>query len=436
MFKFLDKLKGSSDRKSAQNAIKILAFAGLFAIVIFAVKSTDNKPKEQNIGNFDITREDRTLKAKWVSQAASDLKSQQDSINALEKRINDMQTENKVLAEKVKKYEELPTQTKNESDSSSLYKKFPLPSDESREELNKYVPQGLKDLGGLISEASTEKNTKEKSSDARKILETTPIIERQVYQQSLAVESVPQKEKPAEKKQRSFNDLLPTGSIIRAKLVNGMDAPTMSQAKDNPLITHMLITDLAILPNKYKYDVRQCFVLGEGYGDLSSERVYIRTNNLSCITEDGEHIDFDLKGYVAGEDGKIGLRGEVVSKQGAVIARAIVAGFVDGVGKAFSQVGNSVQVTPFGTTTTNSDISSSELAKKGAYSGLSAGASRLADFYLKLADQVFPIIEIAAGREVDIVISSKREMITLEEEEARAQAANSEESKATKDGEK
>lgn len=419
MFDVLNNIKNSKDRKSLQMMLKILVFIVIFVVVIFAVKTTDNSQKKQDVGTFSITKEDKTLKAKWVGEAANDLKLQNDNIKKIQQQMKDLQQENQTLGERLKKYEvekSTPKQEEQkEKEDDGLYKKFPKPNKEESAELEKFVPKGIRNLEEMTGK-KTSKDEDAKIANAEKIIAKTPIVEAKEYQGSLGFETVVSKKSENEKKEKKNLDILPTGAVIKAILVNGMDAPTMSQAKDNPLITHMIVKDLAILPNKYKYDIRQCFILGEGYGDLSAERVYVRTTDLSCITEDGEHIDFEIKGYVAGEDGKIGMRGEVVSKQGAVIARAIVAGFVDGVGKAFSQAGNTVQVTPYGTTTSSGDLSTSELAKKGMYSGFSSGANRLADFYLKLADQVFPVIEIEAGREVDIVITNKKEMVTLEEE--------------------
>lgn len=430
-FGLFDTIGTSSDRKTAQKIFVALSCLALFIIVTFFVLSTNENPRRADAGTFNIVKEDKTLKAKWVGETAGEIKQQKDGLNSMQKALKDLQEDNKKMAEELKKIKEdktraLPAETQSNDgplDKNGLFKNFPKPDVSTSEKLDKYVPKGIKDLDALIASKGDTRSDKEAKADL--ILNKTPIVEKHPYQNSLNVVTVPQKNNDSNNsKSKEPLDLLPSASIIKARLVNGMDAPTMSQAKDNPLITLLLVTDLAILPNKYKYDIRECHVLGEGYGDLASERVYIRANNLSCITEDGEHIDYELKGYVAGEDGKIGLRGVVVSKQGAMLARAIMAGFVDGVGKAFSQVGNTVQVTPYGTTTSNSDISTSELTKKGIYSGLSTGASKLADFYLKLADQVYPVIEIEANREVDIVVSTKREMKTLEETSQATQTNN------------
>ena len=51
------------------------------------------------------------------------------------------------------------------------------------------------------------------------------------------------------------------------------------------------------------------------------------------IFKDGSIIDGPISAYVVGEDGKNGLRGRVVSKQGSAIARSIFAGTISGLGK-------------------------------------------------------------------------------------------------------
>lgn len=413
-FGLFDKQGSSTNIQSKQKIIKILVVVGIFALVGATVFFFESPKPKQQVGNFSIYNENTTLKSKWMSEAAGDMRQQKESMKGLEKKIQDVQDENKKLKEQMVK-QQIPQAQTNDSNEplnkEGLYKNFPKPKD-SNINLDSFVPNSLRNVQNLVE----NKGVLKEDQKLEKMFNKTQVVENQVYQGSLSVENISTKkvEDNATKHDKGNLDILPTGTIIRVVLVNGMDAPTMSQAKDNPLIVHMLVKDLAILPNKYKYDIRQCFIMGEGFGDLSSERVYIRANNLSCITEDGEHIDTEFKGYAAGEDGKIGLRGEVVSKQGAVLARAIVAGFVDGVAKCFNQVGQTVQITPYGTTQTSGDLSTTELAKKGMYGGLSSGASRLADFYLKLADQVFPIIEIEASREIDVVVTGKKDMNTLE----------------------
>jgi len=205
------------------------------------------------------------------------------------------------------------------------------------------------------------------------------------------------KEKKEEKKPRT---VIPAGSFVRAVLLSGLDAPAGGKAISNPHPVLLRITDEAVLPNLFKADVKECFLLGSGYGDLSSERAYIRLEVLSCVKEDGTAVQKKVKGFVAGEDGKEGLRGRVVTRQGQLLARALIAGFLEGVARAFSTANTNVIVSPQGALTT---VKPDQALAVGLAGGFSEAAKKLADFYVKLASQMFPVIEIQAGRKVDVV---------------------------------
>jgi conjugal transfer pilus assembly protein TraB len=99
----------------------------------------------------------------------------------------------------------------------------------------------------------------------------------------------------------------------------------------------------------------------------------------------------------------------VVSKQGTLLANALIAGFLDGVAQAFSVKDQITMTSALGTTTTTT-ANDSELLEAGAYRGISTAMGRLADFYLDMADQVFPIIELAGGTEADIIVTATQEL--------------------------
>lgn len=194
---------------------------------------------------------------------------------------------------------------------------------------------------------------------------------------------------------------IPSGTFVEGILLSGLDAPTGMGAKQDTIPVLINLVDNSILPNDWKQDLKDCRVIGEAYGDLSSERVYIRTDYMSCVDDEGNVYDFSFDGYVAGEDGKVGLRGRVVSKQGALIARAFLSSFFEG-------AGNILQTTATTTTITGSGVVSSvqpgKVARAGVFAGFAESAKRLSDYYMKLLDQTFPVIEIGAGRKVTIVV--------------------------------
>jgi len=215
----------------------------------------------------------------------------------------------------------------------------------------------------------------------------------------------PQKEESAVAK----GNWMPSGSFVKGILLSGLDAPTGVQSRSNPYPVLIRLSEPANLPNLRRLDVKECFATGGGYGDLASERAYIRLETISCVLKSGKVIDTQVKGYVAGEDGKVGIRGRLISKQGQFLSRALLAGFASGIGQAFSSFSTVTSIGAGGTVTVGPD-ELKDIGIAGAGGGVSRAAEKLADYYLKLADEVFPVVEIDSGRTVDVVVLEGKEL--------------------------
>ncbi len=195
---------------------------------------------------------------------------------------------------------------------------------------------------------------------------------------------------------------IPSGSFMRVALLGGLDAPTGGQAQNNPWPVLLRVQDNAFLPNRYRARVKECFLLGSGYGDISSERAYLRLESLSCVLNNGEVVDTPAKGYVVGEDGKAGMRGRLVSKQGQVLANALMTGIVAGIGQGFQQSATTYSTSALGTVGT---VEPGKQFQAGVGAGVGKALDRLSQYYITLAEKMFPIIEVDAGRVVDVVLT-------------------------------
>lgn len=187
---------------------------------------------------------------------------------------------------------------------------------------------------------------------------------------------------------------IPTGSIFTGTMLNGLDAPTGRQASSQPIPVLVRVKHEAILPSRFRSDVREAFLLGAGFGDLSSERAYIRAERLSMILRDGSVIDIPLRAAAVGPDGKTGVRGRVVSKQGAVIGKALLSGMADGISRAFGG-------TQIGGGTNGEDVDLTGAAFGG---GASSGLDRIASYFLAQAEAMYPVVEIDGGRELSFIL--------------------------------
>jgi conjugal transfer pilus assembly protein TraB len=130
-----------------------------------------------------------------------------------------------------------------------------------------------------------------------------------------------------------------------------------------------------------------------------------------------------LDAYAVGEDGKLGLRGNVISKQGQLMAQSLIAGFARGVSDAFGRV----QI-PAVMTGSSHQISSnvpyqnsySEAALQGgAMRGAGSAMDRMANYYMDLSETLFPVIEIDVTRHIEFIVqrgtSLKRVTAKVEE---------------------
>ncbi len=203
-------------------------------------------------------------------------------------------------------------------------------------------------------------------------------------------------------KECNITNCIPPGAFAKAALLSGLDAPTGGHADTNPHPVLLELMDTASLPNSFRSRVKECRVVASGFGRISDERAYLRLERLSCVLRDGEIVDVALKGYISGEDGKVGMRGHLISKQGALIARALLAGTAGGIGKAVSQSYNSVLTSPTGSVTS---IDPNRTLEYGVASGFGTALEKISDWYLKRADETYPIIEIDAGRVVEVVLT-------------------------------
>ncbi len=202
--------------------------------------------------------------------------------------------------------------------------------------------------------------------------------------------------------EQSAETYIPAGAFMRGVLLSGLDAPTGGQAQQNPHPVVIEVLDMASLPNKFKADYKNCRFTANGTGDLSSERAYIRLDRLSCISEDGGALDVAVKGYIADQTGKAGVRGRLVSKQGQVLANALLSGVASGIGTAFSQGAMTTSVSPLGAT---QSVKDGQQLQAGVGQGVGNALQQLSRYYIQLADKMFPIIEVDAGQPVDIVIT-------------------------------
>ncbi|TAJ74933.1 MAG: conjugal transfer protein TraB [Sphingobium sp.] len=210
----------------------------------------------------------------------------------------------------------------------------------------------------------------------------------------------------SKKKNRTI--YLPPG-FMKARLLTGIDALASRDATSNPEPIIARVQAPAVLPNEVKANLAGCFVVGNATGSLAKERVEVQLVSLSCVDFDEQSIvDQPVKGFFVDTDGKKGLSGKVVTRAGATLARAFIAGTISGISQSVESTFGNTSTSALGTVRT---LDAGDAAKTGIAGGLSKSSDKLTDFYLDLARQAGPIVEVGAAKDVVVVI---QEGATLE----------------------
>ena len=198
-------------------------------------------------------------------------------------------------------------------------------------------------------------------------------------------------------------------SFMKARLLTGIDALASRDATSNPEPIIARVQAPAVLPNDVKANLSGCFVIGNATGSLAKERVEVQLVSLSCVDFD-EHsvVDQPVKGFFVDTDGKKGLSGKVVTRAGASLARSFIAGTISGLSQTVENGLGDTSTSALGTVRT---LDAGDAAKSGIAGGLAKSSDKLTDFYLDLARQAGPIVEVGAAKDVVVVI---QEGVTLD----------------------
>lgn len=214
----------------------------------------------------------------------------------------------------------------------------------------------------------------------------------------------------------------PAGTSSRALIMTGTYAPTGGNATQNPAPILFWVEDVSFLPNDVKGDIIGCLILGNAIGNKTTQRGEIRLMTASCVNANtDEVIEESIHGYVVGEDGRNGIKGEMIVRSGDALNMALLADIAGGFGRQMQYQSMQTSQTALGTVTT---IDPNKALQTGAGYGLGRSAERLGNYYIRLAEEMQPVIDISAGRDVHIVFTKGVNWDANDDKQANAQANN------------
>ena len=225
---------------------------------------------------------------------------------------------------------------------------------------------------------------------------------------------------------------LPAGAHAEAVVLAGVDASAGVSSQGDPRPVLLRIAGPAWTAAEdgtaLQVDVDGCTVTGAAHGDLSSEKVYVRLRTMTCAVpgrgtgeRPGAVIETDVAGFVAGS-GKTGVRGPVVSREGALVEKAFLAGMVSGVGQGVAQAFQP-QAVATGTGAAVANTGLGDIGRAGLGAGASSAGQKVADYMIRRAEQYQPVVQLQAGTKVTLVFLEGARIDGRAGTEARTQTA-------------
>jgi len=200
---------------------------------------------------------------------------------------------------------------------------------------------------------------------------------------------------------------LPPNSIATAKVVVGVDATANTKSQTDPLPVVLRITGQArsvyAQGKLLKTNIVGCMVNGAAMADLSSEKVYVKLQRMTCPQPGGRVAVSEVKGFIA-FGGKTGVRGRVVSRSGNLVTQAFVAGALGGFGRGFSANSQSLLTAPsVNVNGQRSTLSPNDIAQGGLGQGVAQSADMVSKYLIERAEQYQPVVEMPTGLDVEVV---------------------------------
>lgn len=207
------------------------------------------------------------------------------------------------------------------------------------------------------------------------------------------------------KKNNSFH--LMTG-LTQAYMVTGAYAPVFDSGQEEPLPVLLQAEGDILIANDDTQTIDKCFLIGSAKGNMNSSTADIRLVKISCSLGEGtKKVEGNISGWVIGENGIPGVQGELLHKNGAWLSKTFVAGFLETFAGALGKTDSTEIVIGTDSNSKNKvgvGTAVSENAQSAAYGGLSSVFGRLGEYYLKMAENIFPVIEVKGGRTVNILL--------------------------------
>jgi len=236
-----------------------------------------------------------------------------------------------------------------------------------------------------------------------------PLSMSQPARQAMNLEVAKVGEIKNEEKPKERFVYLPLGSFVKCTLLTGVYAPAN---ESNPLPVLISVDEAFYGPNNTRIPLKGAFAIGKAIGDVVSKRAIIQIVSFSMVLPNGQVFEHEANlGYLADNDGHLGISGELIYNTGRQLGLDFLSGFLAGGSEALSQAETSTVVGAYGQTSKNV---TGNTGRYSMFSGLANSAQGMSSYYQKQLEAMIPAVKIEAGKKAVFVIQKGVEIEGLE----------------------
>lgn len=377
----------SKNKRSYQKKMVLyiaVVIGGLIISAFVLIKISSGEKEEERVAKYiiNLPSDKEDIKKLWEEKLEDKNQELSEKLLSMEKTIESNRKEQEVqmkrFIEELKADQQLQEKSKDEKNHLA-------------EEISRLKTE-------LTETTKVEKNNPVMSENTNLPFEES--IQEEVFLPLTEWQSEEIGDKP---KTYHVDNVIPSGTTIKALLVSSLDAPCGVNAHADPQPIKLRVLDNAHLPKGVRAKLKGSLIIGSAYGNISSERVLMRAERITKLFKGGLFIETEMSGYVTGEDGRYGVRGTVVDKSYQMVARATFSGFLSGISEYLQSTVNTQNIAR-ATKGLPNDIRWDVLQNSGLQ-GVNSALDKLAEYNIKRAEQLVPVIQISAGRIVDVTFT-------------------------------
>lgn len=375
----IDKTDNIKSKQFRNLFILIVIVIIVFAAVIYLVSGNSSSPQNSN-----------EVKANFANPLAH-VDSESILLERTQKQLKDADKKTEHLQEQLDSLiKDKTIESKSQRSSDNMKKRIDLLEEQLKQQSQNNPSQMLGSQEFQGNFLGTQQNGAQNNGEltGQSIREDTLIL------------SISEDKLKNKKPLKNPDTYVPPGTFAKAVMIGGADASAAVNAQSNPSPMLFRIVENGTLPNHKKSHLKDCVVTAAVVGDISSERGLIRLESLSCTYQNNEIVDQTVEGTIFGSEGKNGIRGRPVWREGALLQRAFAAGALSGISEGISQSYTTNSISPQGNVAT---IDPSKIAQVGLGKGVGKAMDKLADYNIQRAEQYHPVIQLSAGAVVDVV---------------------------------